>query len=693
MNTPALLFEWVLATSLRASLLTGAVLLIQAALHRHLTPRWRYALWLPVLATLLMPGLLESRWSVATLLSPTAAESVIPQTAESLPTVMEMSAQTPSVPPTPTSGHPFDWQFALATTWAVGSGGLLICGAVSLALALRRYRRSAIQPEASLLHEIEQLAGEMRLRCLPRILVSPQVSSPAVTGVWRPTLMLPSRLGEQFTPAEVRLILMHELMHLKRGDLPMNLLLCGLMAMHWFNPLLWLAFFKARTDREAACDAQVLADGPTECRLHYGHALLKIESVCCPHGLSLGFVGIFQRGSALRSRIQAIARFQRSHPLMRLLIVATMAVMTFLGSTRAQTPPGETAESSFSFALGQSRFRAGDALRITSMERTAESLTVTGEYELASHDGATLGLYITSLESPLKGVPNGPNQQVVLKKGRGKFSLSLPQPYPGLPHLTFYKLAAPSNHNAFGVIYFGTNAEAEASQKLNLSYLANDTPQTTAANRYLQEKLKRIVLPRIQFSSATLEEAVEFLRVKSREFDTTEPDESRKGIPFLIRKGSATPNLISLDLKKVPLIEALRYTTELAGVKARVEAYAVVIDPASGAAPETSATPSPAKIQKGRAGELGRKIILPQVQFKEATLEEAAEFIRINVQTACVRMEESPVNIIIKPGAPAGLKISLMLKDVPLIEALRYIAELSNHTLQWDDHSFILEPR
>ncbi|MBB5036072.1 M56 family metallopeptidase [Prosthecobacter dejongeii] len=691
MNLLPQLFDWVLATSLRASLLAAAVLLIQAALHRHLTPRWRYALWLPVLATLLMPSLLESRWSVETLLSHTAKEAVVAPAAQPLPMALEIAAPAVPIPPTPT--QPFNWQLALATTWAVGCCAWLLCGTVSFMLALRRYRRSALPAPTDLLHEIEQVAAEMRLRRLPRIWVSPQVGSPAITGVWRPTLMLPFQLGEHFTPAEIRLILKHELMHLKRGDLPMNLLLCALMALHWFNPLLWMAFFKVRTDREAACDAQVLAHGSTESRRHYGHALLKMESAFGPHGLSLGFVGIFQRGTALRTRIQAIAQAPRSHPLMRSFIVGAMAVLTFLGSTRAQTPPDEAAQKDLSFALGQSRFRPGDALHIISVERTAEFLTVTGKYELTSQDAATLGLYITSLDSPAKGVPNGPNQQVVLQKGRGKFSLTLPQPYPGLPHLTFYKLAPPSNHKAFGAIYFGTKAEAEASHKLNLSYLAQDAPYPTVANKYLLEKLDRIVLPDIQFSGATLEEVVEFLTVKAKEYDTTETDETRKGVPFLILLRPGPQKIISLDLKKVPLVEAIRYVSELAGMKFRVEPHAVIFVPATGSTPLIKATPTPAQNPKGRAGELDRKIILPQVQLKEATLEEAAEYLRTQVQTACDRMQESPLNIIIKPGAPAGLKISLSLKEVPLVEALRYLAELSNHTLRADDQGFILEPR
>lgn len=58
-----------------------------------------------------------------------------------------------------------------------------------------------------------------------------------------------------FLPAEAELVLKHELMHLKRCELPVNGLLCVLQALHWFNPLLWLAASHARQDRESACDA------------------------------------------------------------------------------------------------------------------------------------------------------------------------------------------------------------------------------------------------------------------------------------------------------------------------------------------------------------------------------------------------------------------------------------------------------
>ena|GEM_PF-2358330 len=169
-------------------------------------------------------------------------------------------------------------------------------------------------------------------------MIASTITSPAVTGLLRHTLLLPVQIDHDFTPTETRLVLKHELMHLKRGDLPLNALMCVLIALHWFNPLLWIAFFKIRTDREAACDAQVLQDAPNDRRIEYGHALLKVETAFCPRGLSLGFVGIFQRGSALRERIRFIITGRPSSPAAKLVTLICIVTITFFGITRSAEP-------------------------------------------------------------------------------------------------------------------------------------------------------------------------------------------------------------------------------------------------------------------------------------------------------------------------------------------------------------------
>jgi len=108
-----------------------------------------------------------------------------------------------------------------------------------------------------------------------------------------------------------------------------------LLSLHWFNPVLWFAFFKARLDRESACDDEVLQQEPRPGRVAYGHTLLKVESAFGYDELSLGFVGIFQRGAALRSRIQFIAKEPTQHPTMKSTLSISIALLTFLGVTKA----------------------------------------------------------------------------------------------------------------------------------------------------------------------------------------------------------------------------------------------------------------------------------------------------------------------------------------------------------------------
>ena len=99
---------------------------------------------------------------------------------------------------------------------------------------------------------------------------------------------------------------------------------------------------------------------------------------------------------------------------------------------------------------------------------------------------------------------------------------------------------------------------------------------------YLSEKMNKIIFPTVQFQGVTIDEAIEYLRVKSRDLDTFSDAGAVKGVNIILRQGEAPSNAsISLDLKDVPMSEALRYVTELAQMKYKVEAHAVLVVPLS----------------------------------------------------------------------------------------------------------------
>lgn len=121
---------------------------------------------------------------------------------------------------------------------------------------------------------------------------------------------------------------------------------------------------------------------------------------------------------------------------------------------------------------------------------------------------------------------------------------------------------------------------------------------------YITEKLRRIIIPSINFEDTTLEEAIDFLRQRSRELDNIELDPERKGVNFVIRRptssdaggdadtgafgalGGGSTNLGArpireLRLRNVPLAVALQYIVDAAGLRYRVDDFAVTLVPAS----------------------------------------------------------------------------------------------------------------
>ncbi|UNK58082.1 TonB family protein [Pseudoxanthomonas daejeonensis] len=99
---------------------------------------------------------------------------------------------------------------------------------------------------------------------------------PAVAGVLRPRILLPADFGQRYSAQEQALVLQHERVHVRRGDLLANALVALLRCVFWFNPLLPFALRRFRLDQELACDEWVIARNP-RARRQYGEAMLKTQ--------------------------------------------------------------------------------------------------------------------------------------------------------------------------------------------------------------------------------------------------------------------------------------------------------------------------------------------------------------------------------------------------------------------------------
>ncbi|MBX3742948.1 MAG: hypothetical protein KF712_18330 [Akkermansiaceae bacterium] len=339
MNPIDPLFDWMLAATMRASAIALAVLALHLVARRWLPARWRYALWFPMLLVMVLPALpsVPFGWSL-----PVAEKRETPpadRPAPAHPAVVEMAAAPlPPTAPESASGDARRPVNPFAIVWLTGAGTVLAMGLAGYVRHLRRISGAAVAVKEPLLRQIHATADEAGLCRVPRVLVSPMVDSPAVTGIFRATLLLPARFPEGFSGEETRLILLHEFCHLKRHDLVVNAVACVLQALHWFNPLLWFAFARMRADREEACDARVLSISAGDSRTAYGTALLKLQGGFPLQGFSLGFVGIFEHAAGMKSRVREIAAYRKAGMGQCVAGAAILTLLVVFGATEAREP-------------------------------------------------------------------------------------------------------------------------------------------------------------------------------------------------------------------------------------------------------------------------------------------------------------------------------------------------------------------
>lgn len=155
--------------------------------------------------------------------------------------------------------------------YLAGAAAFLLYQGVSYALfrrTVRRWKRDVSRADyAAMLSDTARDLGVSA----PEMIVCEAISTPAVTGLLRPRLLLPH---EHYDVQELRYILRHELCHLKRRDMLLKLVLLAANAMHWFNPVVYLMLRQADEDIELACDSAATGGLELPERAAYSRTLL-----------------------------------------------------------------------------------------------------------------------------------------------------------------------------------------------------------------------------------------------------------------------------------------------------------------------------------------------------------------------------------------------------------------------------------
>ena len=312
------IFLKLLNLSISASWLVLVVLALRLVLKR--APKWvNVLLWGMVALRLMLPFSIESALSLipsAETLSPEVVRFDPAPTITSGVTIIDNAvnpalSESFAAAPLASVNPLYVWTYLAGWVWLIGLAAMLLYALVSY-LRLRR-----------------RVSASIPLR--ENVYVCDDIASPFILGIVRPRIYLPSALDE----AQRGSVLSHERAHLARRDHWWKPLGFALLAVYWFNPLLWLAYTLLCRDIELACDERVLRGMDAGQIKDYSSALLACSVprrmlAACP--LAFGEVGVGARvKNALRYKKPAFW-----------VVAASVAVCVVVAVCFLTNPPTDT---------------------------------------------------------------------------------------------------------------------------------------------------------------------------------------------------------------------------------------------------------------------------------------------------------------------------------------------------------------
>ncbi|MEN8127328.1 MAG: M56 family metallopeptidase [Planctomycetota bacterium] len=376
-------FTWQFAMLWQTAILIAIIWIVDLCIHKWAHPQVRYALWMLILVKLLIPPTWTSPASItshipglahraATVMERANTGSAVNGTRTSSPRLeqrnqdacvpLETATKTqqpvnhPGLTATPPSkggefaknsppakgeysegGRGLSWKTCAMFTWLVGVIVLSTWLIIRLT-GLRRQHINGWHGQAKLdrglpkrfYTQLEEVAKRLKLKRVPRVILTDKVACPAVFGIFRPVLLMPAEKFKNMSTQDTEHILLHELAHIKRGDLLVHAVYMMLQIAYWFNPLLWLARRPMQNLRELCCDATV-ARLLRDKTVHYRETLLETarQLLAEPVDPGLGLLGLFENSNWLVTRLKWLEKNTwKNRPLRIATIIALVAIMT-----------------------------------------------------------------------------------------------------------------------------------------------------------------------------------------------------------------------------------------------------------------------------------------------------------------------------------------------------------------------------
>lgn len=344
-----MVFNWLFHFSCTASILVLIILLTKMLFKNNLGVRFHYAIWFILILKLIVPFTYESSSSLfniipitkqntntflftndfytKTIYSPIAKQNnqanVVSSSSEENVTFTENSninvlsnikSYVNKIPA-------YEW-FLL-----VWIAGMLLLGIYTIVISIifnYKVTHSKVITDKDILNILEQCKSKINLKKSIPIIELKEVCSPAISGFINPKILIPPNFLNTINLSDFHYVFLHELCHFKRKDIILNYFIRVLCILHWFNPLIWYAFYRMRQDRELCCDATALSYINPENTKEYGHTILNLISNLQVLPRVAGVSGMLENKSQIKKRIILIKSFKKDSYKLSVLSVIVL---------------------------------------------------------------------------------------------------------------------------------------------------------------------------------------------------------------------------------------------------------------------------------------------------------------------------------------------------------------------------------
>ncbi len=324
-------FSWLMDYTIDISLFICLIFVIKSIVAKRLPAWWHYGLWLVLIIRMIIPLKYEKSSVLPEFISVRLPD------VEFLNTMLiEKDDMITDIINNTSSSINWAWLDDLSFNEIMLYAWLAGVLSIGLFILIKNFgfwfniKQKPMLVDKEILDLLEECKITMKINTVIGIIITDAVKSPVLFGYLRPRLLLPEGVLEKLTRSELTYIFMHELGHIKRHDIGVSWIITMLQVFHWFNPLVWYAFYQMRIDQESACDASVLARIRNNQSKDYAGTIIGFLEKFCQNRQLPAMAGIIENKSQIKRRIAMIISYKENTKRIKALAIVMLLVTGFI---------------------------------------------------------------------------------------------------------------------------------------------------------------------------------------------------------------------------------------------------------------------------------------------------------------------------------------------------------------------------